>query len=243
VVDALFAAPRLAALYDPLDPDRRDLDAYLAMAEEFHATSVLDVGCGTGTFACALARRGKAVVGVDPAAASLEVARRKLGANAVHWVHGDATALPQLQVDLATMTGNVAQVFVDDQDWDVTLASLHTALRPGGRLVFETRHPARQAWRTWTREDSYRQVDIPGVGVVETWAELTAVALPLVSFQTTFVFAADGAVVTSQSTLRFRERDEVVMSLAKAHFGVVDVRDAPDRPDLEMVFVAVKAER
>jgi hypothetical protein len=47
VADALFEDPHLAVLYDPLDPDRRDLDAYAAMVTEFGASSVLDVGCGT----------------------------------------------------------------------------------------------------------------------------------------------------------------------------------------------------
>ena len=84
MVDALFAEPRLDAVYDALDPDRRDLDAYLAIAEELGATRVVDVGCGTGTFACLLAARGESLVGVDPAAASLEIARRKPGADAVH---------------------------------------------------------------------------------------------------------------------------------------------------------------
>jgi hypothetical protein len=46
--DAAFAEPRLAQIYDPMDPDRRDLDVYAAIAEEFGARSVLDVGCGTG---------------------------------------------------------------------------------------------------------------------------------------------------------------------------------------------------
>jgi ubiquinone/menaquinone biosynthesis C-methylase UbiE len=46
--DAHFADPRLARIYDPLEGDRRDLDAYVAMAAEFGARSVLDVGCGTG---------------------------------------------------------------------------------------------------------------------------------------------------------------------------------------------------
>jgi len=76
VPDAIFGEPRLAELYDPLDADRRDLDAYLAIAAEFGAATVLDIGCGTGTLACLLAERGLDVIGADPAAASLDVARR-----------------------------------------------------------------------------------------------------------------------------------------------------------------------
>jgi SAM-dependent methyltransferase len=120
VVDAIFAEPRLAEVYDPLDPDRGDLDPYAAMAEEFGAHSVLDIGCGTGTFACLLARRGLTVTAVDPAAASLAVARAKPGADRVRWVHGGATDLPPLRVDLVTMTANVAQVFVTDAAWAAT---------------------------------------------------------------------------------------------------------------------------
>lgn len=97
MADALFSEPRLAELYDPLDPDRSDLDAYVAMAGEFGAVTVVDVGCGTGTLACLLAGAGLDVIAVDPAAASLAVARRKPGAGRVHWVHGDAMALPPVQ--------------------------------------------------------------------------------------------------------------------------------------------------
>jgi ubiquinone/menaquinone biosynthesis C-methylase UbiE len=52
--DAIFAEPRLAEVYDLLEGERYDLDPYLAMVAEFGARSVLDVGCGTGTFACLL---------------------------------------------------------------------------------------------------------------------------------------------------------------------------------------------
>ena len=86
--DPIFADPRLAALYDIVDDDRRDLDVYAAIVEELRASSVLDLGCGTGTLACRLARPGLEVVGVDPAAASLDVARRKQGAHLVRPMTG-----------------------------------------------------------------------------------------------------------------------------------------------------------
>jgi SAM-dependent methyltransferase len=238
MADAIFEEPRLAEIYDLLDPDRSDLDAYAAMAGEFSAESVLDVGCGTGTLACLLAARGLEVTAVDPAAASLAVARRKPGAASVFWLHGKVTALPALQVDLATMTGNVAQVFLTDEEWAATLAAVCAALRPRGRLVFESRDPARKAWLEWNRGQTYRRVVITGVGPVETWTDVTEVEGNLVSFRMTFVFGSDGAVLTSDSTLRFRSRDELADSLAGAGLIVEDVRDAPDRPGREFVFIA-----
>jgi SAM-dependent methyltransferase len=236
VADAIFEHPRLAALYDALDPDRGDLDAYVAIAEDLAATSALDVGCGTGTFALLLAERGLDVVGLDPAGASLGVARTKPGAERVRWIHGDARALPPLSVDLATMTGNVAQAIVDESDWDATLRGIHDAVRPDGHLVFETRDPAFEGWREW-RDTSHEYTEIAGVGTLEHWGELTDVSLPLVTFRWTFVFP-DGDVLTSHSTLRFRERDEVESALALHGYVVEDVRDAPDRPGRELVFVA-----
>lgn len=237
MADALFEDPRLAALYDPLDPDRSDLAAYAGMAAEFGARSVLDVGCGTGTFCCVLASLGYTVTGLEPARASLDIARRKPYADRVTWIHGTATgAVPGSGVDLVTMTANVAQVFVTDDEWRSVLGAAHQALRPGGRLVFETRNPAARAWERWNRADSWRRAEIPGSGTVETWHEVTSVSGELVTFVT--AFEADGTVLTSASTLRFRSRAAVAGSLVAAGFTVEDVREAPDRPGREFVFVA-----
>ncbi|HEV7722979.1 MAG TPA: methyltransferase domain-containing protein [Iamia sp.] len=230
--DPIFAHPRLAALYDRIDGDRADLDHYEALVDERGARSVLDVGCGTGVLALRLAARGLAVVGVDPAAASLAVARAKPDADRVRWIHGDATTLPpDLAIDLAVMTGNVAQVFTTDEAWAATLAGIHDALRPGGHLVFETRRPEVRAWEGWAgtrgRTDE-----------LEWWYDLVAVAEPLVTFRWSFRFTSNGVVLTSDSTLRFRTRAELEASLAEAGFGLDDVRDAPDRPGQEMVVLA-----
>ncbi|QFY13149.1 methyltransferase domain-containing protein [Nonomuraea phyllanthi] len=240
--DEIFEHPRLASVYDPLDPDRSDLDVYVAIAAELGARSVLDVGCGTGTFALLLADRGLTVTGVEPARASLDVARAKPGGDRVRWIHGYATDLPPMWVDLATMTANVAQAIADPHDWDGTLQGVHDALRPGGHLVFETRDPARRAWLEWNREASYQVVTIDGVGTVEQWTDLIDVSGPLVTFRGTWVFAADGQVLTSHSTLRFRERDEVEAALVEHGYDVREVRDAPDRPGREFVFFARRPE-
>jgi SAM-dependent methyltransferase len=199
---------------------------------------VLDIGCGTGVFALLLADRGIEVVGVDPAGASLDVARGKPGSERVRWIHGDATTLPPLRTDLATMTANVAQAIVDPEAWRHTLRGAHEALRPGGLLVFETRDPARRAWEEWNRQESYGVTDVPGVGEVESWVQLLDVSGPLVTFRWTYAFAADGRVLTSDSTLRFRERWEIEADLAAQGYVVEDVRDAPDRPGREFVFLA-----
>ncbi|CAM3428763.1 bifunctional 2-polyprenyl-6-hydroxyphenol methylase/3-demethylubiquinol 3-O-methyltransferase UbiG [Kibdelosporangium persicum] len=236
--DAIFDHPRLAAIYDPLDPVRDDLDVYVGIADELGARSVLDIGCGTGTFALMLAARGIDVTAVDPAAGSLDVARVKPGAARVRWIHGDASDLPAMRVDLATMTANVAQAIVEPALWAHTLRGAHNALRPGGHLVFETRIAARKAWLSWNRAESYRVSDIDGVGAVENWVELLDVSLPLVTFRSTYVFASDGQTLTSESTLRFRERDEIEADLAAHGYTVEEVRDAPDRPGREYVFLA-----
>jgi SAM-dependent methyltransferase len=238
MADDCFAHPRLAAIYDPLDPDRSDLDAYLEMAEEFEAQRVLDIGCGTGVFALLLADRGIEVAGVDPARASLDVARAEPGSERVRWICGDATDLPPLQVDLATMTANVAQAIADPPTWQKTLEGAREALRPGGQLVFETRDPARRAWEEWTRENSYRVTEIPGVGSVESWVQPIEASRPLVTFRRTYRFAVDGQVLTSDSTLRFRGREEAERDLVAHGYVVEEVRDAPDRPGREFVFLA-----
>lgn len=79
-------------------------------------------------------------------------------------------------------------------------------------------------------------------GVVESWSDVLEVSGPLVTFHHPYVFASDGAVLTSGSTLRFRSRGEAGRSLRRAGFGCHEVPDAPDRPRRERVFVTDKVD-
>lgn len=175
-------------------------------------------------------------MGLDPARASLDVARKKRHSAAVTWVHGDANQLVGrgLAVDLVMMTGNVAQVFVLDEDWACTLDVAFACLRPGGWLVFETRRPEARDWEQWDVNPT--TVNVPGGQTVVVTRTVTNVAMPLVTFETTTIVG--GEVVPSSSTLRFRQRDDVETDLRDHGFEVLDVRDAPDRPGKELVFIA-----
>ncbi|MCB0408225.1 MAG: class I SAM-dependent methyltransferase, partial [Bdellovibrionales bacterium] len=109
--DLIFENPRLVAIYDAFDGEREDLDHYLNIVGEFNVKSVLDIGCGTGCFAHLLYRNNFEVIGLEPAEASLVVAREKPNGNNIRWILGDTSKLSSVNVDMAVMTGNVAQVF------------------------------------------------------------------------------------------------------------------------------------
>ncbi len=240
--DPIYADARLAPVYDAFEGDRADLDPYLRLADELDARRIVDLGCGTGCLALALATPGRTITAIDPANASLAVARGKPGAAGITWIEGDATAIPPgLDADLVTMTGNAAQGVLTDRAWRATLRHVHTALIPGGAFVFETRRPERRAWLEWA-DPAPVTADVPGIGPVERRLELTAVELPYVSFRFTYRFLADHTTSTSDSTIRFRDRSEVEEDLRAAGFTVTEVRDAPDRPGREFVFIAEPAQ-
>lgn len=227
----LFGEPRLASIYDALHPDRSDLDPYLTIDASLAPRSVIDLGCGTGTFACLLAQRGRDVIGIDPAGASIDVARRKPGGDRVRWIVGDANALPAERVDMVTMTGNVGE-HLSDEEWFATLRACRRALIPGGYLVFGARDPAGEPWLEWNRASTFERVDLPGVGIVESWLDITDSGPHQFSFRWTFVFHADGATFEWDATFRVRTRDELVDALHACELEVAEVDDD------EFVFIA-----
>src|SRR5262245_37338928 len=153
-LDNHYVDPRLVALYDIENLRGADTDFYVRLASDLAARTILDLGCGTGLLTCELAVDGRRVVGVDPSAAMLAVARQRPGTDRVQWVEGDSGALGTPQADLVLMTSNVAQVFLDDAEWAATLRDIHAALRAGGHLAFESRNPAARGWEQWNREST-----------------------------------------------------------------------------------------
>jgi SAM-dependent methyltransferase len=214
---ASYTDPRLAACYDPLNPTDPADAYYLALAGDRPQT-ILDMGCGTGRLAVALAERGHRVTGADPADGMLRVARTRPGTEHVRWIESTASDLAlDTCFDLIIMTGNVFQVFLDDDEVRATLRNLRRHLAPGGRLAFGTRNPLVEDWRTWLPHLTRERIEAPGIGTVDIHYDIAAVEGDRVTFETHFRFSADDIVVTT-TTLRFRSRETLATFLDEAGF-------------------------
>lgn len=241
-LDQHYVDPRLVALYDQDNPRGADTDFYVRLADELNARRILDLGCGTGLLTRELATPGREVRGIDPAPAMLAWARQQPGAERVEWIEGDASVLGTPEADLAIMTGNVAQVFLDNAQWDTTLRHLHGALRRGGHLAFESRNPEAREWEGWHREATYEHIDSPS-GPLTCWIDVVSVESGRVHFVAHNVFVETGEDVVVDSELRFRSQMEITESLAREGFTALHVygdwQGGPVTPvGRVMVFVA-----
>jgi len=231
-MDALFEEfndPRLVAVYDAWDEDRGDIPFFIDLAAHAAAESVLDLGCGTGALAVELARRGHQVTGVDPSAAMLEFARRRPDGALVRWIHGSADDLGAAEYDFAVLSGHVVQIITDDRALQATFAAIRRALKPGGRLAFDSRNPAAREWTQWTLEQTHRTL----AGDVDVWFEQTVADGDRVAYEIHYVFPT-GEELVSHNELRFRSYAWLVRALADAGFEV----DPMDFDDPDMIFLA-----
>lgn len=235
----------LVSTYDSENAGRDDIEFYLALSVELASTQVIDLGCGTGVLAADLAATGITVMGVDPAAAMLAVARGRPGGDRVTWVLGDSDAFVSQTADLVVMTGHVAQVFLGDQEWADVLANSFRALVPGGFLSFESRNPRARGWKHWNEEDSIGSYRLPNGDTFRSWVRVTREMNDLVTFEGHTVFDKSDEHLTATSTLRFRHRAELDKSLLATGFEVDQVFGDWDRQQVgaesrELIYVARK---
>src|SRR5690349_10474165 len=149
----------------------------------------------------------------------LRVARGKPGAEAVDWRLGYVDCADASSVDMVVMTGHVAQVFIEDEDWQGVLAQLHRALLPGGTLAFEVRNPAARSWEAWTREKTLRVVDTDE-GQVEFWHDTVDVDLPRVTYDTFTKNCDSGVESRTRNDLAFRNQQALRASLLSTNYDI-----------------------
>jgi SAM-dependent methyltransferase len=242
VRDAEFNDPRLVEVYDAESAWARDDEYFAALVNEMSGARVLDLGCGTGRLALALAAAGHIVTGIDPSSASLAAARGKSGGERVTWIHGTAESAPEAAFDVAIMTGHVAQFLLSEEEWGSALRALRRALVPGGRLAFHAYDPDSRVWERWNPRDSQRHVLIGDGTTVAIWTEVTALTDDTVSFSHHYRFP-HGEELRSDSSLRFWSEPRLRQSVVEAGFAIERVhggwRGEPvGAGDGELMFVA-----
>ena len=150
-VNDLFA--RIARRYDLINDlqsfglHRRWKRRVADLAAVTPGARALDLCCGTGDLALALARRGARVTGLDFSAPMLAVARRRQGGRDIEFIQGDALQIPfpDASFDIVTMGYGLRNL----ASWEAGLAEMRRVAKPGGRLVIlEFGKPANALWRS-----------------------------------------------------------------------------------------------
>lgn len=226
----VFEEEFFASLYDCLNP--------WSMSDEFYVEQavasggpVLDLGCGTGMLACSLAAKNLSVTGVDPAEAMLRVARSRVGGDKVSWIRSDGESLhlPQ-RFNFIYMTGHAFQQLLTDDDAVALLRTASHHLNAEGRLVFETRNPAAQAWLSWTSEYSGRTVQSHRHGRVSWFYDAQAdPASGIVTIGEHYHLLDQGVRRVGRNRIRFVDQEHVSHLLAKAGLAAIDWYGGWDR--------------
>jgi ubiquinone/menaquinone biosynthesis C-methylase UbiE len=102
-----------------------------------HEIRVLEVGCGPGNFSCLLAEAGFAVVGIDPYAGLIELAREKrrgLGLSHLAFQHADLAHGGVLWDASFDQVVCIHALYAHPEPRRL-LAEIHRVLKPGGHVV------------------------------------------------------------------------------------------------------------
>ncbi len=231
--DPLYRHPVIAEFYDLENGWDADFTYCAALAQS--AASLLDLGCGTGTLAAALGR-DRDVVGVDPAAAMLEVARRRRGGDAVTWIEADAqTVRLGRRFDLVLLTGHAFQVFLTRKDQEAVLATIAAHLGPDGRFVFDSRNPDFKSWELWAREDSRRTLTHPRLGPIAAHTEYDYdPKTGVLAYTNRYRVVETGEDLPATARIRYTPREELAALIEAAGLSVDvwlgDWQGTPFRP-------------
>lgn len=210
-----------AALYDAENGWGPDDDFYRALAAELGGP-VLDLACGTGRLARALARDGLRVAGLDLAPAMVARARMLDQDRAVEWHVGDAVGFELGQrFRLIVMTAHAFQHVIGAAAQAALFAAVARHLAADGVFAFETRNPGRQDYAGGDPDNVggfkfWRHFADPVRGPVEVWAASAFDATTGVDHVTLVRRFADGTERRSAALLQFTDAATLDARLATA---------------------------
>lgn len=193
--------------------------------------AVLDVPCGDGRLTVRLAAAGYAATGVDIAAPELERARAAAAAAGVvaRFVVGDLRALPDLGRFDAVLSWGNSFGYLRPPDTARSLAAMHAALRPGGRLVLESATVAESLLVGGIRAES--EHEFGGVRARRRNVYRASES----RLETEYVLEdADGRVERTRAAHHVHTTGEVVRMLEAAGFRDVELRGADGRAPYQL---------
>lgn len=215
---------RIYAHRDEAEADGRanDLIRLLDLAAD---DRVLDVACGEGRYARALATRGIRVTGVDISRDLLAEAKERspILPGSPQYVHRDMRRLPfQGQFDGAISMFTSFGYFDDDDQDLATFRGVARSLVPGGRFVLDFMNDAKV--RSTLVPEETRRVDSMNV-TIRRWIDEDASSGPRVEKRVEGVSAHTGLVeIEVYESVRLYTPTEVDALLEKAGFETVGER-------------------
>jgi ubiquinone/menaquinone biosynthesis C-methylase UbiE len=122
------------------DPEYVEQIIPLAVEELAGRTHVLDLGCGDGQIARALASQGSEVLGVDPTQLHIDIARKRGGGP--RYLLGGATEIPANDNTFDAVVACLVFEHIDQMDEAMT--EVARVLKPQGQFSFFLNHPLLQ---------------------------------------------------------------------------------------------------
>ena len=208
-----------------------------AQLEAVRARRVLDVACGTGVHALALAERGYDVVGADVSAGMIARARENAAADGrdVRFVVAGFGALAgavEGRFDALLCLGNSLPHVLIAPALAAALDDMAACLRPGGLLFIQNRNFDRvlQERQRWMPPQDHREGEREWVFMrFYDWASDTRLTFNVVTLHREGVGAWQQRVTATE--LWPLRQGELVLALAGAGFGTItcwgDMQGAP----------------
>jgi SAM-dependent methyltransferase len=197
-------------------------DFYLALAQQVGGP-VLDVACGTGRLARAIARVGLDVTGMDIMPAMLERARALSQQLPITWVQADCRTF-----DLARrfrcvlMTGHAFQNLLTDEDQDAFLTRAYDHLDVGGTLAFDTRNLGGRTYSSTIDLALWRSFQDPAMRWIDVWVASRFDSQTMIDHvQLVRKVRETGEAWPSQIALRYIGVEDLNRRLAEHGFTVV----------------------
>lgn len=183
----------------------------------------LDLACGTGRLAGALAKSGLSCTGLDGSSEMIAFACEKSIELDISYLQGDMRdfSLDQ-KFDLITLSGNSFQALLTDDDQDNMFDCVKKHLKPSGVFAFNSRNPTPEELTTSEEFTFWHEfTDLAGNLVKVFGKQKHEASKKLVHYVTKRIWSDHKTI--SEITLRFTSAATICTKLKYLGFEIIDI--------------------